>query len=277
MEPIVRREPLFEGLKPSEQRRLYFLLLIADQLEPREALALAERIDAFITAKTVCQLDGASTAGSFPGDGGCLRDNGGSDGPRPVTSADVSPCLDETAPLVSTKPPDPPESTASLRQRLDRSTQIEFFKAIAQGATNAELAERFGLTKRQAHALRLGMIRRARAAGPASRADQQTSLESLPSSPDASSLEQQEKLLHSRSSLAVIETEVIRFLRQIGDVVVKEDEVFVINSILRLNFQELIANANTKRLQRGMPTFEFPPLDTAEAAIPADANGRDHA
>ena len=117
------------------------------------------------------------------------------------------------------------------------------------------------------------MTRRARAASPASRADHQTSPESALSSSDTSSLEQREKLPHSQSSLAVIETEVIRFLRQIGDVVDKEGEVFVINSILRLNFPELIAHANTKRLQRGMPTFEFPRLDAVEAVMPADANG----
>src|SRR5690349_19265940 len=52
MDPIIRKETLFDGLNADEQRRLYFLLLGIDQLEPREALALAERIDAFVTAKS---------------------------------------------------------------------------------------------------------------------------------------------------------------------------------------------------------------------------------
>jgi hypothetical protein len=276
MEPIVRKESLFEGLKPGEQRRLYFLLLVADQLELREALALAERIDAFITAKTVSKLDLSDLlttgAGSSPGGARRLGENGGSE-PRPITSASVSSCLDEAALPVFTNPPDSPAPAAALRHRLDRSSQIEFFKGIAQGATNAELAERFGLTKRQAHALRLGMTRKARATGLARRANRQTSMESFSPSSDISSLEQQEELLHSKSPLAASEAEVIRFLRQMGDVVVKEDEIFVINSILRLDFQQVLARANTKRLQRGKPTFEFPPLDAAQAVIPANGNG----
>jgi hypothetical protein len=53
MEPLLRTERLFDGLAPDEQRRLYFLLLVADKLDPREALAFAERVEGFVTGKTV--------------------------------------------------------------------------------------------------------------------------------------------------------------------------------------------------------------------------------
>src|SRR6202035_4936989 len=137
---------------------------------------------------------------------------------------------------------------APQRRQLNRSSQMEFFKAIARGATNGELAERFGLTKRQAHALRIGMVRRSRSVEPASRTERQ-------------------------APPATVEAEIIRFLRQIGDVVLKEDDVFVVNSILRLNFQELISRANTKRLQRGKPTFEFPQPDRPQIAALANGAG----
>jgi hypothetical protein len=224
MEQIISKDSLFEGASPGEQRRLYFLLLVAEQLEVREALALAERIEAFITVNAASlvgvatPLAGADTATSRS-NGECAVENG--NGHQHATSSgNAAISLDEV-----TQP-----SPAPQQRRLNRSSQMEFFKAIARGATNAELAEQFGLTKRQAHALRIGMVRRSRAIDPASRTEHQTP----PSTPEA---------------------EIIRFLRQIGDVVVKEDDVFVVNSILRLNFQDLVARANTKRLQRGKPAF----------------------
>ena len=242
MEQIICKEPLFEGLKPDEQRRLYFLLLVADQLEVREALALAERMEAFITARAASPAGipnlsaGAGTAISR-GEGECAVENGNGD-QGAASFTDAPPSFDEAVQA----------SPASQRRQLDRSSQMEFFKAMARGATNAELAEQFGLTKRQAHALRIGMVRRSRAADPASRTERQAP----PATADA---------------------EVIRFLRQVGDVVVKEDDVFVVNSILRLNFHELVARANTKRLQRGKPTFEFSRLDTPRIAPLTNGGG----
>jgi hypothetical protein len=241
MEQIIPKEPLFEGLNPDGQRRLYFLLLVADQMEMREAFALAERMETFITARAaslvgVPILSADAGAATSRGEGACAVENG--NGVQGATSsADAPPAFDEAV-----------QASPAPQRRLDRSAQMEFFKAIARGATNAELAERFGLTKRQAHALRIGMVRRSRSVEPASRTERQ-------------------------APPATVEAEIIRFLRQVGDVVLKEDDAFVVNSILRLNFQELVARANTKRLQRGKPTFEFPRPDTPRIAPVANGAG----
>jgi hypothetical protein len=246
MEQIIPKEPLFEGLNPDEQRRLYFLLLVADQVEVREALALAERMETFIIARAaslvgVPNLSPDVGAVTSHGEGECAVENGNDD-PGATSYANAPPSDEEAVQA----------SPTSQRRQLDRSSQMEFFKAIARGATNAELAEQFGLTKRQAHALRIGMVRRSRAAHPANRSERQ-------------------------APPATTEEEVIRFLRQIGDVVVKEDDVFVVNSILRLNLHDLVARANTKRLQRGKTIFECPPpLNTPGIAPLTNGAGVSH-
>jgi hypothetical protein len=71
-----------------------------------------------------------------------------------------------------------------------------------------------------------------------------------------------------------MEAEVVRFLRQIGDVVVKQGDAFSVNSILKLNFQELVARANAKRLQRGKPTFELSTQSGSKVAPIANGNGK---
>jgi hypothetical protein len=243
METIISKESLFDGLSPSEQRRLYFLLLLAEKLELQGALALAERIDAFITAKTVAPLSTPAPAPSERRNDGGAQIEDGNNG----YNANSSGVNSSDAPMSAVNGASPPSALpppTAHSGRLDKSAQIEFFKAIAQGATNAELAERFGLTKRQAHALRIGMARRLRAADP----------------PNAGSS------IPPASSADTTEVEVIRFLRQVGDVVVREGEAFVVNSILRFNLEELIARANTKRLQRGKPVFERPRLDASRTA-----------
>jgi hypothetical protein len=234
MEDLARHESLFEGLNPDEQRRLYFLLLAVDQFQPREALALAQEIDAFVTASGGPPVDADPSA----------RDKGpakAENGQRETGAGSASPSFNET-PQGSVRP-----------GKLDRASRMDFFKAAAQGATNAELAERFGLTKRQAHALRIGMVRGSRPGQPPTRKDSQAVAES--------------------SAYQTEEGEIIRFLRQVGDVVVKENDVFVVNSILRLSFRELVERANAKRLQRGKPRFEIPRLETRSDVDAPNGNG----
>jgi hypothetical protein len=244
MELLVRKETLFEGLNADERRRLFFLFSLIDQLEVREALPWAERIEAFIRGKTFSQSDPldrstnpAATADSkLRGIFGETISNSPLDN---LAGADAATEQGEMVSEVATHVSSAALSSGASAPRptLDKSSQVEFFKAIARGATNAELAAHFGLTKRQAHALRIGILRRARSA------KSQTAPEPRQCGTDSPSSEQ-------------IEVDVVRFLRQVGDVVVKEGNVFAVNSILKLNFQELIARANTKRLQRGKPTFD---------------------
>lgn len=266
MELAVRSEALFEGLNADERRRLFFLLSITDQLELREALAWAKQIEAFITGNTISPTDLPNAGLSFSP----AIANNKKLGPEVLDSkvavgnaVDQAARTSETAQegeMVSnesshTNSTASPAVVVTSRPALDKSSQIEFFKAMAKGATNAELAEHFGLTKRQAHALRIGMKRRTR------------SHNSTPTGakPPLAATE--------NALLGQIEADVVRFLRQIGDVVVKEGDLFAINSMLRLNFQELVTRANSKRLQRGKPTFDLPKQNGQNPAPFTNANG----
>lgn len=247
MEFPVRKEVLFEGLNADERRRLFFLFFMTDQLEVREALQWAVRIEAFIRGKTSSQLDPLDPSSCF-----AATTLSKLCGPEVVCSETVvqssgnglagtekipGEMANEEATHVSTAVSS--FGTTSSRPKLDRSSQIEFFKAIARGATNGELAARFGLTKRQAHALRIAIMRRTRSAS------------------SAAAPPESRQCATEGSSLKQMEADVVRFLRQIGDVVVKKGDEFVVNSILKLNFPELIARANAKRQQRGKSNFEL--------------------
>jgi hypothetical protein len=266
MELELRKEVLFEGLNADERRRLFFLLFITDQLEFREALPWAERIEAFIRGKAVSRFDpGGPSPCAVPTAHIGMR-AADENGMEIVTksSADKMPGTGEIAEQGETTSDGKSmhvSSTASSagatnsRPTLDKSSHVEFFKAVARGATNAELATHFGLTKRQAHALRIGITRRTRSVGAAA----------PPGNPRLSATE--------CLPLEQMEADVVRFLRQIGDVVVKEGESFLVNSILQLNFHELLARANSKRLQRGKPTFDLPKHSGPDLASIANGSG----
>jgi hypothetical protein len=269
MEPMLRTERLFDGLTPDEQRRLYFLLLAVDKIDPREALAFAERIERFISGKTVVtepnpppQPDSAGDpTGESPSASGADNSESGLAGSR---NESVAPNEVDRARRASPNDPVSLSGTAVAPRALDRSMQIEFFKAIARGATNAELATRFGLTKRQAHALRIGMIRRTRSGRSAKSQDREHKSGGVQIVDHGRVSQQQDT--HD-------EGEVVRFLRQTGDVVVKDGEVFVVNSILRLTFEELIVRCNGRRVQRGKPTFDFPRVTLANVDSKTNGTG----
>jgi hypothetical protein len=257
MDPIIRTETLFDGLNAHEKRRLYFLLLGIDQLELREALTLAERIDTFITAEASLAADATEAplpAGRWS---------------HPVARSPEKP---DGESLPSGEPQPQPDQMPSSppRLRLNKPSQIAFFKAVARGATNAELAEAFGLTKRQAQAIRIGMARRRARGAPTHR---QTEGQATGGS-TASSVEPSAATACEISTPAATGavSEVVRFLRQVGDVVVKQGDVFVVNSILRMSFEELVGRANAKRLQRGKSAFDIPARD-ANPRFSANGNG----
>ena len=69
--------------------------------------------------------------------------------------------------------------------------------------------------------------------------------------------------------------DVIRFLRQIGDVVVRSGDGFCVNSRYLLTRQEIVQRANKKRNERGKPLFAlvFPEAGSAPGeGATADGN-----
>jgi hypothetical protein len=262
MEPVLRTERLFDGLTADEQRRLYFFLLVADKLDPQDALAFAERIESFIGGETASAEFNPPPpcAGANDTTGDNSSSIGSDNSEAALESSKSEPPAASKIGAASHLSPNDHHSTgdaAATPKGLGRSMQVEFFKAVAQGASNAELAERFGLTKRQAHALRIGMVRRSRAGNSQNRRDYQRKTVGALIAEGRPGSEQQE---------TQGEAEVVRFLRQTGDVVVKDGAGFMVNSILKLTLQELIGRCNARRLQRGKPAFDFPRISAPDAA-----------
>ncbi|MFZ2005997.1 MAG: hypothetical protein WB697_11090 [Stellaceae bacterium] len=54
--------------------------------------------------------------------------------------------------------------------------------------------------------------------------------------------------------------DIIRYLRQRDDVVVRENGFFLVNGRFRLSLEELLARANKMRLRQGKPLFQQMPL-----------------
>jgi hypothetical protein len=135
---------------------------------------------------------------------------------------------------------------ANSPEHLSRGVpREEFLNAISGGATNHQLAERFGLTLRQANGLRIGLARR-KALGSAAA----VRVESGRGQPGG-----REGLAGQDVAPPDIIEAAVRFLRQTGDIVVRSGEKYVVNARQILTVTELMQRANRKRMERGRPAF----------------------
>jgi hypothetical protein len=89
----------------------------------------------------------------------------------------------------------------------------------------------------------------------------------------ATELRLQNEFLAGKPSAPHTTEDVIRFLRQQGDIVVTDGNGYRVNYAQRLGPDELVARANDKRADRGLPPFalpcaDLPPLGSARALSP---------
>jgi hypothetical protein len=270
-------EDLYEQLNAHERRRLYFLVIALNKSEPEAAIELAERMERFVTSKRFAsgdQVDDeaaeASDAGESAADNeaaaaavedlsSALSRVANSNGPalRPLASEPraAGGATFSVAPTVGAR-----SDPAARKSALDATQRLEFKRAIASGANNDELAARFGLTRRQAHGLRIGFAR-AKAGGgfAAKRSDDLCNA--------SAEREKQENFLRQRLAQPPTIEDVVRFLRQIGDVVVRNGDNYIVNYSSSLTTQELVMRANRKRAANGKPPFEFSHADAPPAAV----------
>ena len=124
---------------------------------------------------------------------------------------------------------------------------------FAEGARNAELASKFGLSAKQVQGIRMGCAREI-----AKRRDQlsRTTAEA------------------GETMMATVSVdEVVRYLRQQDDIVVpQENGEFLVNARFHLPMADLTARANRMRARQGKPKFEFPGISNLPKQI-ASANG----
>lgn len=154
------------------------------------------------------------------------------------------------------------------RPLLDGRKREEFIREAAENSDNRHLAQVFGLSVRQAHAIRVGLSKFITQAQ-----NGQTAYGAKPNGKDNQSpvdreaeLQMQEEFLRNRPPAPLTLDDVVRYLRQSDDVVVLKGENYVVNYSLTLTPSELIERANAKRHARTQPPFE---LDAIVAKLPS--------
>lgn len=233
---------LCEDLDEAGRRRWWIVQVVVERLmedNPARALELAFRFEQFI------QRGGFDTSAR----------------PEPQPPREPVP----TPPVVAAAgaPAKERASTDSARAArlrvplLPSETRAAFAAVAATGVDNRELARRFQLTVRQAHAIRLSMARQRPEVRPQGNAGANRSGGAGMPRNGAAGRELEESSLHQRSQqgAATIE-EVIHFLRQRGDDVVKREGNFLVNGRLPMNADQLIARANQQRHRMGAMPFE---------------------
>lgn len=226
---------LCEDLSPGGRRRLFFLLRTSDGIEPRESLALAAQMENFVSSEPACGGGHGSAANRVDSRDASRDPTAGRDSCEP--SAREAHSLERTAP-----------PAANGADQLSRGVpRKEFLDAIGAGATNHQLAVRFGLTLRQANGLRIGLARRKSAKlGGAT---------SVPGSSRFVRRKQHKTCLGQNTAQPEIIEEVVRYLRQTGDVVVRSGDNYLINARHIMTVMELVDRANRKREEQGRPLF----------------------
>jgi hypothetical protein len=85
----------------------------------------------------------------------------------------------------------------------------------------------------------------------------------------ATELRLQEEFLASRPPPTTTMDDVVRYLRQRGDIVVRDGDGYRVNYALRLTPAEMLLRANAKRGERGLPPFTVAVPSPGQASSPA--------
>jgi hypothetical protein len=182
--------------------------------------------------------------------------------PRPANAACVSAARDV---FVEEQALSVPALSRGSRLLQGKALQ-DFTNAVSSGLANAELAGRFGITPRQANSLRMGIekrlphLRMTKVANPEKRGIDR-----------GTELRMQEEFLDRRPKPPTTFDDVVRFLRQRGDVVVRSGDVFVVNGHHTMTTTEIVDWANVKRRELGFPAFRVELAPTREEGVGATA------
>lgn len=218
-------------------RRSWLLYRALECLPFDQAIDLARRADAFITGEPVERKLTDGLVLTLP-EVACAR--GGERPLAPPAETRLATAATTTAPR-----PIPSALRQDVRQRVvDR---------LASEARNKEIAAEFGLTPKQVQGVRMGCAREI-----AKRRGQH---------------ERQEPISQSRTVAASVD-EVVRYLRQQDDVVVRQESgEFLVNARFRLPFAELVSRANRMRMRQGKAEFDLGEGQPRPVGTVSSANG----
>jgi hypothetical protein len=141
------------------------------------------------------------------------------------------------------------QTSEQTRLGLAQEQRDKLLGRLAEGATNAELASEFGLSPRQVQGVRLGTGRKG-----------------------IKNRDRAGKDIRIPTPALTPVEEVIRYLRQQDDVVVRQGEGFLVNGRFQMSEAELVSRANRMRARQHRPEFVQPSADQPKGNIPS-ANG----
>ena len=163
-----------------------------------------------------------------------------------------------------------PSKAEAVRAQLSADQRERLIERLAAGATNAELASEFGLSRKQVQGFRIGLARKG--------AKRRTGFEEKPQPAEETRSASTDEVGVTTAGLVGItgaaETrsassdEVVRYLRQQDDVVVWQGEgKYLVNGRFQLTLPELIDRANKMRNRQGKPGFK---CENGYAAVSED-------
>jgi hypothetical protein len=219
-------------------RRSWLLYRALECLPLDQAIDLARTADAFITGEPV---ERKRTDGLVLTEPKVTCARGAN---RPLAPAAAT----RLATAATTTAPKP------ISSALPQDVRQQVVDRLASGARNKEIAAEFGLTPKQVQGVRMGCTREI-----TKRRGQH---------------ERQEPISQSRTVAASID-EVVRYLRQQDDVVVRQESgEFLVNARFRLPFTELVNRANRMRMRQGKAEFDLGEGQPLVAEATRSANGQ---
>jgi hypothetical protein len=247
-----------QDLDAAARRRFWLLrILIERHGHPQDALEHARRMERFISGAPLAAPTAATTELRFPTQSGV----------SPNVTPAAKQAADALASITSRMPGDPlPTSPGRVSEtaapppagQTGAVDRARFAQAVADGASNAELARMFGLKPRQANCLRLGLMRTRLSPRSGSR----PSRDNAPAHTRETELRMQETFLQQRGRAADTIEDVIRFLRQRGDSIIQSSTnsgAYIVNLHLALSVDQLSRRANQQRALLGQPSFVIEP------------------
>jgi hypothetical protein len=254
-------EQLAASLDAGARLRLWLLRTLVERVPPDQALDYALKMEEFVTRPAAPARCAEVKAPTNPSGIGHDR---GVDAVIPAEERYLVPdkVRDDSAETLRERPNgagvEPSSTTGRLVAGGDR---LRLERAVESGASNAELAEIFKVTLRQANCLRLSLLRSKAA----------TRRKSNPAQKEHTLTRELELSLQDeflRNKLPVEQTmdDVVRFLRQRGDVVFQADGNYAVNGRMTLTAEQLVERANRQCAASGRPAFHIPDLVAASTS-----------
>ena len=263
---------LGEDLAPPARRRLWLLGQVMQRCSTTDldaALARVATLEAFIAGRS-----GKYTA-ALP-DENRIADAACANVPPPNGSA--------ASTVVRLEALGGPRKHAAERSQaqtplLDGEIRARFIAEAARDPDNRRLAALFGFTVRQAHAIRVAFRRQIVAAGgrAGNNGERPPRVERLASVPRArpsarpkkrgkvgieldreTEIRMQEEFLARKPPPTHTVEDVVRFLRQQGDVILPDGSGYRVNFAQILTQEQLIARGNERRSRKGLAPFMMP-------------------